>query len=517
MSADRCGVPAGLLLALAVSAAVLAPTAAAQPAPGIEACAVPAPEIRTSVEAKTDWMRVFFRGLFELKSDAPAAEPPPPELFFTNISDYSSRPVCDVATGRATNYLSHLYYPIGLVVRKLGEVRHASTDYWLVETEYALRTYIRKAHLSPMEENSVYLFANGVSKPKRYCPGQGAPDCTPASYVEGRQIAPQTRYAVATRADFAASHAVEDVNYIGAPSDRRCGVVRVDVHGRSNRRDAAPILQERARLNTCVDEGVPLDPHERMVSSGQQFLDPTLKIVRLADYEAYFDKKVASSLLRMDRGMIGRLAPEFETQKKCNTVLKFETGTSYSIQGGVGIKFLSALEIGGDAAKKSVHSFQEQLGADVAIQLLSYDLATENDQGAVLGAPILIRFGCDTRNSAPQTAHEIRITHPSIAVANDFVISFRPVQAGAPPPDDALAISSEGKSGLFDQGYVFRIRGPADYFPVRDKILALIQLDYRNKLQELYFDPDDRLYFHRLASFITHLVIASAGSPAPSN
>jgi len=517
MSRGRCGVRLGFAFGLAVAAmaavAAFGSLSTALGAQTVQACAIPNPE-QTSQEAKTDWMRAFFRGLFEVKSDPAAVGADAPELYFTNISGYSGRPRCDPRTGAAIGYFNHLYYPVGLVVRKVGEVKLGRNDFLLVETEYALRTFIRKSNLSPLEADAVYFFSNGVQLPKGYCLGQSDEPCTSDAYLAGRRIDPQSRYARASAADFAAAGHALDVNYIGAAADLACGVVKVAVHGRTRRADPEPSLQERVRLNTCVDQGVPIEGNDRVVSSGTQILDPGIKIVRRGDYESYFTKRIASSLMRVDAGLIASVAPEFSTQKKCNTVLKFESGTSYSIQGSVGAKFLSALEIGGEAAKKYMHNFAEQLGGDVAIQLLTYDLVTEDGLGRVEGAPIQIRFGCDTRNSAPQSAYEIRISHPSSAVASDFVIAFKTVNSDA-ERTDALTISSQNKSALFDQGYVFLIEGPNDYFPVRDRIFGLIRQLYQDKLQELYADAEDRVYFHRLANFITHLVITAAGKPAP--
>jgi hypothetical protein len=37
----------------------------------------------------------------------------------------------------------------------------------------------------------------------------------------------------------------------------------------------------------------------------------------------------------------------------------------------------------------------------------------------------------------------------------------------------------------------------------------------RSQIQDLYEDPDDNLYHHRLTAFLTHLVIAAAGKPVP--
>jgi hypothetical protein len=127
-------------------------------------------------------------------------------------------------------------------------------------------------------------------------------------------------------------------------------------------------------------------------------------------------------------------------------------------------------------------------------------------------ALIQIRYGCDSKRSAPQDALEIRISHPSLGGDGDFVVGIKNAQTEEDKAD-VLAITSEGKSGLFDQGYVFFVGGPDDYFSARDKLSGILRRQYRSKIQDFYDDPDDELYFWRATDFLAHLIIAAAGMP----
>jgi len=111
-------------------------------------------------------LKEYFAGLFILKVEAAKPAVATDQLYFTNQSSFSRQPLC-----RDAQYVvprPHLYLPVGVVVRKLGEVNmgegNKKDKYWLVETEYGLKTFVKDANLSPMGREFVYFFADGAER-----------------------------------------------------------------------------------------------------------------------------------------------------------------------------------------------------------------------------------------------------------------------------------------------------------------------------------------------------------------
>jgi hypothetical protein len=464
----------------------------------IVACDVWRHKKPTQVAEMVARLQQFFRGLFELVSSPPGGAtnntPPAPNLYFTNTSNYSSRPICYEDASTLPSRREHLYYPTGLVVRKIGET-DLRGKYWLVETEYGLKTFIREAHLRPLQKDSVYFFARTARLKKYYCLGQAGKSCSPP-YTGNRYLDPQGLYAIADRNSFQQAKHDLNHNYILKVNDLPCGLINVGIYNDLTRK-------EFARLNTCSDMSDP---------ASQPLLDPALKIVLWDNYVDYFQKPIKTTLLRIETEFLQKLAPEFTVQKQCGQKLQFTSESTYEIEGKAALK-LAILEIGGGAAKKYLRSYEEILDPKVAIHLYAYDLETQAKQAQAAALPIQVRYECDEHHSAPQKAHEIRVAHPLLRKDDDFVVGIKNVEV-AEDKSDILAITYEGKSGVFNQGQVFLIEGPDDYFSVRDKLYGIFSRQYRSQIQAFYDDPDDHLYHHRLTNFLTHLVIAATGKPA---
>jgi len=76
-----------------------------------------------------------------------------------------------------------------------------------------------------------------------------------------------------------------------------------------------------------------------------------------------------------------------------------------------------------------------------------------------------------------------------------------------------LVVPMTGRNQLFLDGYVFKIEGAKDYMSRRDQILSIVNESYE-KVQALFSDSRDDLYFSRTANFITHLIIAATAKPS---
>jgi len=501
----------GGLMAFVVLVGLSSPLVVAESATAamVDACNVWREKKPTKVDEMAATLQKFFRSLFELvgtETGSPTSSAPlPPDLYFTNTSNYSSRPKCSDDANTPPSRREHLYYPTGLVVRKIGEA-DLWGKYWLVETEYGLKTFIKESDLTPLQKDHVYFFAHTAKLRKPYCLGQADKPCQPP-YANNRYLDPQGRFAMATRIDFQQSLHDLTHNYILPVNDLPCGQVTVGIYDRgaqARNKSMQPTRKEFARLNTCSDMGNPASPST---------LDPALKLVLGDNYVEYFKKPIKTTVLRIEPEFIQALAPELNIQKQCGQKLKFTSETEYTIEGKAALK-LAVLEIGGGAAKKYLQSYEEIADPKVAIFLYAYDLETKVKPAKASVMPIQVRYGCDEHHSAPQKAYEIRVSHPSLGKGDDFVVGIKNVEV-AEDTSDIIAITYEGKSGVFNQGQVFLIEGPDDYFSVQDKLYGIFSRQYRSQIQDLYEDPDDNLYHHRLTDFLTHLVIATAGKPVP--
>jgi len=470
-------------------------------APHVQSCEVSgsgeAAVSRDTVGQLTD----FFQGLFGLPASETTSnnQDTPLDLYFTKASNFSSRPYCSSAPGAAPSRRDHIYYPIGIVVRKIGEAELGKRTFALVETEYGLRTFIRREDLEPLQTDKVYLFSKGANVKKGYCPGRKGDGCDPADYVDGRHLDPQTRYAVAepSAIDPSPNH-----NYILDTADLGCGPVEVGIWSRSG-------YQEDGVLNTCVDRGTTTGVAVPS-ADGTRIFDPAIKLVRFVDYQAYFAKEIDAAVLQIESGFLQTVAPEYATQKRCNTTLTFQSDSDYELKAGGTLKFLAVLEMGGEVAKRYLRRFNDTIGPDVAVHLHGYRLGTEAFDGASV-APVQVYYGCDRVHDAPQTANEIRIS----SFAADFVIGVRSGEAEN-DTKNLIDVVSTGQSGLFEQGFVFYVKGYRDYFSKRDEIEGLLKLQYRERMQDFFLDPDDDLYYNRIADFLSHLVIATTGKPVVS-
>src|SRR4029450_9006958 len=90
----------------------------------IKACELWKSQAPPEIDKASVWLKDFVLGLFILDADdsVPASSGSEPELYFTNMSDFSSTPKCSDGSQGRPSRRDHLYYPIGLVVRKIGEV-----------------------------------------------------------------------------------------------------------------------------------------------------------------------------------------------------------------------------------------------------------------------------------------------------------------------------------------------------------------------------------------------------------
>ena len=451
--------------------------------PTIAACDLLKSAGQIAKEQRGSFIKEYLLNFFNL-SNAPAQpQKPDLELFFTVKSSFSVQAECrEGAPARA----DHLYYTIGLVVKKLGEI-DLDGKLLLVETEYGLKTLIPDSHLAQLRKDRVYFFANQADG-KPYCLKQTEEPCTAAELAPQRRLDPQSRYGIANRKQFDRRYP-GDRNHILSDSSFPCGLIHVGIYGTSLAA-GDPILEERGKFDTC--EGP---------SAGVK----TVRIVKWQDYESYFGKNIEGAILRPEAGVLTKIAPEFARFKACNTTVKFDSTTEGKLAGGAKINFVG-LELGTELAKKYSQKFEETIGADVAIEYLAYYLSADRPEAKADALPIQIRYKCDSSWRAPRTVNEISLFHP---MQRELVI---PIVAPGSDAKNALVVPMVDRSQVFLDGFAFRIEGAREYLSARDQIRSIIA-DSSDRIETFLKDSKDDLYFARVASFFTHLVIATAGKP----
>lgn len=473
----------------------------------IEACRILDSATLGKGESVLQTLGAFFVGLFQTKGGAVAQLEKIDTLHYTNKSVFSSQPRC--IKSKAASPRPHLWLPTGVVVRKLGEVEMQG-KFWLVETEYGLRTFIRESDLSTMARDLVYFFADGAAdvRPdmkKLYCLGQ-ARACAATEYSADRYLSPRSRFAAAKTKDFEPLISGSQnfaLQRIDPKLTWKCGMIDVGIYGPNVARI------EYGRLNTC-DEG------QRPARTPPN-LDKRIKVVRFSDYVAYFDKKIDAAVLRMESGVLAKLAPEYGIQKQCDETFEFKSDSELAVKAGANLKLLAAIELGGSATKKYLWSMKQSLGDKIAVHIHAFNLETEVAEAKASAAPIQVRYSCDAGTSAPQKAQEIRVSHPLQGQSGDFIFKIK--NPGEKPDPNSTSgefgIDLSDKSQLYNQGYVFEIEGQKDYFSLRDRAFEKLRAQSAGQIQDFYEKADDKLYRARMTWFLAHLVLAAVAKPSP--
>jgi hypothetical protein len=484
--------------------------AQAQAAP-IEACKVWEATAPGKGEAAVSSLRAFFASLFQTAPASPAPAELDKTLYFTHADAVSSQPRCRKSKEAIAR--SHLWLPVGVVVRKLAETQMDEEKFWLVETEYGLKTFIEPRYLSTMGEQFVYFFADGAADdtPQMRKPlcigqdkGQPAKPCTASEHAAKQYLSPKTRFATASAADF------ESLGYGGENFTLRrldpslvwkCGSIDVGIYAAKNARLSR---ESFGRLNTC---------EETAADGGAPNLDKRIKVVRFSDYAAYFGKKIDATVMRIESGLLERFAPELGTQKQCNETFDFKSESEISVKAGLSLKPLAAVELGGSAAKKYLWSVKQTLNDQVAVYVHAFNLKTELGGDQASAAPIQVRYSCSPDASAPQQAREVRISHPIRGQSGDFIFKIRNPgeRARATPDSGEFGIDLSDKSEIYNQGYVFEIKGQKDYFALRDAAFEKLSQS-EGRVREFYEKAGDTVYRSRMTSFLAHLVLATVAS-----
>lgn len=424
-------------------------------------------------------------------------------LLFTSHSGFSVHPTCD----GNIRIRSFLYYPMGLVVRDTGlQEEFAGRVFSLVEAEYGFMLYIKRTHLTPLEDDLTYLFANGNEFPP-HCRTiedciveAGTPDRPRASVLD-----PKRRYGVAE----------------APPSG--CEPLLATLYG------AGHELLRRADGEPAPREYVPLcrrlsvQPEAERVGNGQ------LKIVEKQDYERLFSVPIRGKYERVSGNLLFGSVPNVTNVKHCGQKLTFRAAAEGS----------AGLEVGGDyfilsgklAMRLSAGAELETVyGQQVYLNSSAYTLsdAGESEESVFVtfsteGAePILTVMNCDPDGAGliPQSLYMVEVYNDGfgsgpMVLAYQDLIAIAQGQANTNVAPGLLAGIGLASPSARTRGQAWRIEGSFEYFRIRDALRQYVMS--RTDLNDILTTAQaDSATYDRHVDYFAHLLLAVTTESQPS-
>lgn len=368
-----------------------------------------------------------------------------------------------------------LYYPIGLTGIKIGErditTNGKSVPYSQVITNYGLRVYIPSSNLKKMEVDRAYIFSNSKES-TQYC--AGSPEC---SYKEGREIHPNSRYAILAK---------EDVPKLKADSGAGiCNDYNIEPYSAGHKTTG----EFYAKISTCIEN-----------SDGEKELSGALEL-------AWADK-VKQDVDNGVNGTFARLSPKIaedvlsllslSNTKECTTEkVDEEVGT-------IGLATKSPdfmVEISGKGEKKITHTRKVPGDYYLRYATFSWNIDNKNDY-----AIEDISFTSKCQNLKPSTPLYISL-HSKVFPEDSITIDVEKLSKNY---IDFLGAGGFVKTNDIDdlrQGRFWRIVGSDQYFQWRGivkwkltntKQIKDLLLPYNNNEKKLILD------------FLTHVLLASS-------
>ncbi len=314
------------------------------------------------------------------------------DLYFMNSGGFSLRLKC---RGNAL-YAPHLYYPMGLVVKKLDSdnIRLGNGKiYILVEAEHGLKMYVDQTHLQAIEPGYTYVFANSL-KFEPYC--LGTRTCDAARRLEAmkkkRYLSP-TGYYAGIRGDLTAC----DESPVTLYKQGHHTVYRADGRVQS------------AMLNIC----------QMSDATDEKVWPEGVKIVTFDKYKDYFSFEVGGNYQRFTDTVLAKLIPFSTNRKDCNEVSMNQINNRIGAGGGVDVTIYVAKLSAGASTEKILENLTT-LPDGIYIFYSSYLFHQQKFDA------IEIFFNCDDkdggRNLNPISLYSIKI-HNSNVDGGEIIIN----------------------------------------------------------------------------------------------
>jgi len=421
---------------------------------------------------------------------APLAEDPakPVELFYTKRSNFFTQPNCN--TNGKVSRTNGLFYPAGVVVRKLGSEALGRKTLELVETEYGLRTFIDNKFLAPLRDDTVYFFANSHDIP-RYCP-RSKPDCD-LTLQKNRELHPKIRHARAPRAAIDGEILIDGVS--------QCQTVNVDIYDYKKSNKSLKKV-DRGALPLCIP--VPGEPPG---------IDRRIKVVTLATYRKLFETKIYGSFARINASLMSKLLDKSLTFKDCGVDKLSEISMKVRGQEKTGFK-LFFLELSQEGVAEYVWKEVDHQGSsEKYIHYSTYSIKMGNHAFDGNSLPVQAIFTCDTPKIDPDVPKKLALIDP-LDRNNDFSVRIDAVKTTFKKVDKDVSLPGPSLSTdhkMFRRGQMWKIRDHTRFFVMRDALADLLRDDHNEQINNLLDeDEENPVARARLVGLLSHLMLLSS-------
>lgn len=461
----------------------------------------------------------YLQSIWSKPTNADADEHPG-GLYFTSASGFSVRPVCQ----QTVNYRAYLYYPIGLVVRRLG-VRELSPGrkFALVEAEHGLRMYIKVDHLQILENDKTYFFADSLHFVP-YC--RSANSCSKTD--KERQL--KDKHNLHPKLLYAVSDEAVDT----------CRGLEVSLfrprHRKIHRKDGS---FRPSYLDACVENPDLDDETGRPLGGGWV---EEVKIVTHQDYTDVFQVPIRGHYQRFSDSFISRVLPFNTSAKRCNEKsieeVRARGGGGASANVDIYVFKLSATgeyqrmteritELG-----RGLYIFYSTYAMDRVVELEEpedeedYNNFTVASGGWEYGSakrfPIETIFSCDKEdgnNLVPEKLYLVNIHNSGLEggetafYARDFIDTFRKQESAGENFGEFAGFRLASRDGR-KVGQFWKITGYFEYFRIRDAFRRFLRDN--TKIPELVEFDAEEYKIQRNEDYFTHLLIAATTEAKPA-
>lgn len=472
-------------------------------------------------ESWRDWIaRNFFFWRDSLEQENTSA-PENAEYWYTINEGTALTLDCD--HGATTS----LYYPIGLILKKLHTFETGRKDKSLFLSEYGIDLIISEDDVAKLQKDHGYIFANGIGQ-FDICinSAEQNPDCDARQPDTGADVGISAKYGYFVTEDNPVTSAQflgffdwdRESRYVLEPgSDSKrddlsqvCGDITGKLYNRGKRPEDEPeYLHTRANVCTYLNPDNP-DPEGLMRKPFKAVNHEIAEIMFSDRWRSVFFRRV-SDLNPVVRAIRIHAASIFE-EKACGREFTRENQLTLgeAVRLGVetpvvDIEFKHSVEV----KSTLLTTFDKNEGVFVSAHIFKQGQEIEeNPAVSVLNVnDIFLTIRCDEKDK-PQIAEKLVIAHPEVD-GHRFTLWPEDLRSeylekenryGGPPV--------RLKTRYLDAGVFWNIGDYQEYFRWRDRIRR--HLFRRTEIQQmvLSFELDK----HELIDYFTHLIMASTFS-----
>ena len=414
------------------------------------------------------------------------------DLFFTIRSNYSIQPNC-LTSGGSTRE-NGLYYPIGLIVRKLGTAMIGGGAYDLVEADHGLRMYIPDADLAKVDPDKVYFFANShmvipYCAPNRNCPFTSS---VPSDDTKASGLHPRLKWAAAKKDDIKG-----DVTLFGMTS---CEPVPVQIFNRGTSSS-----EGAAKLPICVQPN----------AQGLTGPDGRIKVVTEDIYRKIFNTDVWGAYVRFSNGVLQAIFDKVLEAKGCGwkRITRISSTAKAGIEGDFDVYFA---KFGLKAQAEFLATQSRELGEKHFIHYGTYVINLgDSPNRPVEKLAIQSMFICDENTLEPDKPAKIVFYHPKLSNEGEdmsFLIDREAMKEAYGVIDTNLAIAAPIRTDHVwkRRGKLWEISDHLRFFGQREALRNHLRNNHNTAVQILRGSNINQFRRARVESLLLHLTLAAA-------